>query len=519
MPISTDPLVLNGGALGVADIELVARQGARVELGAAALARLASSRRALEDAIAAGEVIYGVNTGFGSLANRRVEGSQLAEIQKNLLRSHASGVGKPLPEEVVRGMLLLLAASLARGYSGVRPLVAAQVVNLLNAGVTPVVPGVGSVGASGDLVPLAHAALVIIGEGEAIFNGKRLNGREALRAAGLTPIELEAKEGLALINGTHLMAAIAALALADLDRLFAAALCAAAMSIDACRGTDAFLDERVHAARGQPGPSAVAAALAALIKGSQIIPSHLHNDPRVQDPYSLRCAPQVLGAALDAIRFARRTVEIELGAVTDNPLVFAKDPGHQRQFVSAGNFHGMPLAIALDTLVIALTHVAGIAERRVYYILAASDAQNPLNPHLSPVPGLHSGLMITQYVAAACCNELIGLSVPASVSNIPTSAGMEDYNSFGASSAHKARRALERATQVVAIELLCATEALDYQRPLRSGSGVETAHAAVRGIVPKRTADRPPAPDIAALEQLILQGGFSLGCTRGLTVP
>jgi len=519
MSISTERLILKGGALGLADVELVARQRAPVQLGAEAQAQLASSRQALDHAIAAGEVIYGVNTGFGSLANRRVEGSQLAEIQKNLLRSHAAGVGEPLPEEVVRAMLLLLAASLARGLSGVRPVVAGQVLNLLNAGVTPVIPAVGSVGASGDLAPLAHAALVLIGEGEAVFGGQRLGGREALRAAGLVPIELEAKEGLALINGTHLMAAIAALVLADVDRLFAAALCAAAMSIDACRGTDAFLDGRVHAVRGQAGQSVVAAALAALIEGSQIVPSHLHNDPRVQDPYSLRCAPQVLGASLDAIRFARRTVEIELGAVTDNPLVFPKDPGHQSQFVSAGNFHGLPLAIALDTLIIALAHVAGVAERRVYYILAASDAQNPLNPHLSSVPGLHSGLMITQYVAAACCNELIGLSVPASVANIPTSAGMEDYNSFGASSAHKARRALERATQVVAIELLCAAEALEYQRPLRSGLGVETTHAAVRRIVSKRAADRPPAPDIAALERLILQGGFGNGSTRGLTAP
>jgi histidine ammonia-lyase len=280
------------------------------------------------------------------------------------------------------------------------------------------------------------------------------------------------------------------------------------MSIDACRGTDAFLDARVHEARGQAGPADVAARLSTLIQGSQVIPSHLHNDPRVQDPYSLRCAPQVLGAALDAIQFARGIVERELGGVTDNPLVFPPDPKHTRQFVSAGNFHGLPLALALDTLALALAHVAGIAERRVYYILAASDAQNPLNPHLSPVPGLHSGLMIAQYVAAACCNELIGLANPASVANIPTSAGMEDYNSFGAHSALKARRALERATQVVAIELLCAAEALEYQRPLRSGAGVEAAHSVVRQVVSRRTADRPPAPDIAALERLIREGRF-----------
>jgi histidine ammonia-lyase len=242
--------------------------------------------------------------------------------------------------------------------------------------------------------------------------------------------------------------------------------------------------------------------------GSQIIPSHLHDDPRVQDPYSLRCVPQVVGAALDALTFARQIVERELTAVTDNPLVFPKAEGHARQVVSAGNFHGMPLAIALDTAIIAMTYIAGISERRVYYMLAASDAENHLHPHLSPVPGLHSGLMIAQYVAAACCNELIGLSTPASVSSIPTSAGMEDYNSMGASSALKARRALERLRQVVAIELLCAAEALEYQRPLRSGAGVEQAFDCVRSAVSRRTADRPPAPDILAIERLIARGAF-----------
>jgi histidine ammonia-lyase len=504
----SESITLDGSKLAIADVERVARGEASVAFSDSARTRLADSRRALEQAIAAGEVIYGVNTGFGSLARKRIEGAQLREIQRNLILSHAAGVGEPLPEPIVRAMLLLLAASLARGLSGVRPMLAQRVLDLLNAGVTPVIPSVGSVGASGDLAPLAHAALVLIGEGEATFRGQRLTGAEALKAAGLEPLPLEAKEGLALINGTHLMAATGALVLAEAERLFAAALCAAAMSIDACRGTDAFLDARVHDARGQAGPTEVAARLAALIAGSQIVPCHLHNDPRVQDPYSLRCAPPVLGAALDAIRFARGIVERELGAVTDNPLIFPPDPKHARQFVSAGNFHGMPLAIALDTLAIALAHIAGIAERRVYYILAASDAENPLNPHLSPVPGLHSGLMIAQYVAAACCNELIGLATPASVSNLPTSAGMEDYNSFGAYSAQKARRAMERATQVVAIELLCAAEALEYQRPMKSGKGVETAHAVVREVVARRTADRPPAPDIAALEKLIRAGRF-----------
>ena len=506
---TTDTSVeVNGRATSIAEVVRVARGGAAVRLGPGARERLAASRAALEQALAAGEIIYGVNTGFGSLARTRVEGSQLGEVQRNLILSHAAGVGAPLADDVVRAMLFLLCASLARGLSGVRPVIAERIAALLDAGVTPVVPSVGSVGASGDLAPLAHAALVLIGEGEARVGGRTLPGAEALRAAGIAPVTLEAKEGLALINGTHLMAATAALLLDDVERLFAAALGAAALSIDACRGTDAFLDDRVHAARGQAGQSEVARRLGALIAGSQIIPSHLHGDPRVQDPYSLRCAPQVLGAALDAVRFARVTVEAELGAVTDNPLVFPADPAHARQFVSAGNFHGLPLALALDTLAVALAHVAGIAERRVYYILAASDAENHLHPHLSPVPGLHSGLMIAQYVAAACCNEIIGLATPASVANIPTSAGMEDYNSFGAYSAQKAARVLERARQVVAIELLCAAEALEYQRPLRSGAGVERVHATVREVVARRTADRPPAPDIAALEALIRAGRF-----------
>ena len=502
------PLIIDGGPLGIGELARAARGRAAVSLGPNARQQLDDSRRALEQAMARGEVLYGVNTGFGSLAQKRIDDAQLREVQRNLILSHAAGVGRPLPEEVTRAMMLLLCASLARGRSGVRPVVCEQLIALLSAGITPVVPSIGSVGASGDLAPLAHAALVLIGEGEATCEGHVVSGAEALRRGGLAPLVLEAKEGLALINGTHLMAASAALVLADLEAVWSAALAAAAMSIDACRGTDAFLDERVHAARGQPGQSQVARRLRALIAGSQIIPSHLHDDPRVQDPYSLRCAPQVLGAALDAIEFARGVVERELGAVTDNPLVFPPDPAHARQVVSAGNFHGMPLALALDTLIVALTHVAGISERRTYYILAASDAENPLHPQLASVPGLCSGLMVAQYVAAACCNELIGLATPASVANIPTSAGIEDYNSMGATSARKARRALERVTDVVAIELLCAAEALEYQRPLRSGAGVEEAFAAVRQVVSRRTGDRPPAPDIGALGRLIRDGRF-----------
>jgi histidine ammonia-lyase len=509
MSLPTTDIVIDGGAVSIVDLEQVARRGARVVLGPNALGRLTRSRAALEQAIAAGEVIYGVNTGFGSLAQKRLDGEQLREVQRNLILSHAAGVGEPLPVDVVRGMLFLLVASLSRGLSGVRPRLAEAVVALLNGHVTPIVPSLGSVGASGDLAPLAHAALVLLGEGEAELAGERLSGRDALARIGLAPLVLEAKEGLALVNGTHLMAAAGALSSFDAERLFDAALCAAALSLDACRGTDAFLDERVHVARGQLGQIEVARRLRELMAGSQIVPSHLHGDSRVQDPYSLRCAPQVLGAALDLLGFARAVVERELAAVSDNPLVFEREPDGARQIVSAGNFHGMPLAVAFETASLALAHLAGIAERRVYYLLAASDAENHLNPHLSPSPGLHSGLMIAQYVAAACCNEIIGLCAPSSVSNIPTSAGMEDYNSFGATSARKLGYVVARATDVVAIELLCAAEALEYQRPLRSGAGVERVHALVRRVVSRRSADRPPAPDIAAIARLIVEGAFS----------
>lgn len=501
------PLILDAATLSIREVEDVARRGRPVKVGPNALKRLQASLDTLHRTLAVEGAIYGVNTGFGSFARTRISETDLQNVQRNLIRSHAAGVGELLPVETVRAMLLLLAASLSRGHSGVRPVVAETIVAMLNAGITPCVPSVGSVGASGDLAPLAHCGLVLIGEGEAFHNGTRIAGGEALRAAGIQPVALGAKEGLAIINGTHLMAAQGALILADIDRLFAAALCAAAMSIDACRGTDAFLDDRVHMVRNQPGPRKVAERLRGLIAGSTIIPSHLHNDPRVQDPYSLRCTPQVLGAAFDAIEFTRSRIEAELGGVTDNPLVFDDSSSH-RAVVSAGNFHGMPIALPLDVLAPALSHIAGISERRVYYMLAASDSENPLNAHLSPQPGLHSGLMITQYTAAACCNELVTLSMPASVANIPTSAGMEDYNSFGPRAAAKARRAVELCTAVVSIELLCASEAIEYQRPLTSGAGVEAAHALVRSVVPRLVADRPPSPDIAAISGLIREGRF-----------
>ena len=501
---SSEALVLSGDRLDVVGLEQVARSGRRVALSAETVARMERSRAALEGALGAKRAIYGVNTGFGSLSRQRLESGELAEVQQNLLRSHAACVGPALDGPVVRGMLLLLAASLCRGRSGVRAEVAGAIVSLLNAGITPVVPETGSVGASGDLAPLAHACLVLTGEGEAVVDGKRVSGAEALRLRGLAPITPSAKEGLALINGTHLMAAQAALLMADFDRLFDAALVGVAMSIDACRATDAFLDDRVYAARNQVGPRRVAARVRAMLRGSTIVTSHLENDPRVQDPYSLRCAPAVLGASLDSAEHVRRAVDLELGAVTDNPLIFDDEP----VVVSAGNFHGMPIALPLDVLALALAHVAGVSERRTFLMLAASDPESHLRPHLSPRPGLHSGLMIAQYTAAACCNEIVGLANPATTINLPTCAGMEDYNSFGPRSAAKARRSLELTRRVVAIELLCAAQAIESHRPLRSGEPVERAHALIRGVVPSLTADRPPSPDIEAIAGLIEAGRF-----------
>ncbi len=507
---NTPPLILDAGPLTIPDVIQVARASRMVQLGESARARIQASRLVVEEATRDGLAHYGINTGFGSLSRQRVDTTDLRALQHNLVRSHSAGVGDPLPVDVVRSMMVLLAASLSRGLSGVRPLLVEQIIGMLNAGVTPVVPSIGSVGASGDLAPLAHVASVIIGEGQATLRDSTspISGGEALARTNLKPIGLEAKEGLALINGTHLMAAQAALLCADVERLFNAALIGTAMSMDGCRATDAFLDERVYDARKHPGPALAAASLRRLLKGSQIIPAHRENDPRVQDPYSLRCAPTVLGAAWDAFGYVKQATERELGAVTDNPLVFASGDPHS-SVVSAGNFHGMPIAIPLDLLSIPIAHIAGISERRTYLILSATDKENPTRPYLSPKPGLHSGLMIAQYTAAACCNEIAGLCMPASVMNIPTSAGVEDYNSFGPRSAAKARRALDLACDVVAIELLCAAEAIEFQRPLRSGDGVEVSHSRIRAVVPRLTADRSPTPDIHAISTMIKSGTIS----------
>tara|TARA_B100000959_G_C14940385_1_gene607534 strand:+ start:151 stop:1647 length:1497 start_codon:yes stop_codon:yes gene_type:complete len=492
-------LILNGGPLIGPDVVSVARKGLTVSIGEEAIKRMSSSRSTVEKVAASTNPTYGINTGFGALSTTSISKDELDQLQMNLLRSHAAGVGDPLPQDVVRGMMVILAGSLCRGFSGVRPEVAELLVSTLNANVTPVIPSRGSVGASGDLAPLSHLALVLCGEGKAMLGDKDMPGKAAIAAAGLTPIIPVAKEGLALINGTHLMSSIATLALADIALICEAAVIATAMSIDVAKATDSFLDDRIHAARGQSGQQTVAASLRSHLKNSTILPSHREDDLRVQDPYSFRCSPQVLGAAIEAIARITGTISAELGAVTDNPLVFPKDDS----VVSGGNFHGMPLAIAMDELRISLCHIAGIAERRVEWLLSGRDIHNNLPPFHACKPGIESGLMITQYSAAACCAELRTLAMPASISNISTSGGIEDYNSMGATAGLLLRRSVDLCRTVIAIELLVGCDSLDHHRPLRSGDAVEVMYEKVREVVPTRDKDRSPSDDISAIEKLL----------------
>ncbi len=495
----------SGRGLTLSQVEAVARGGAHVAIAPTARERVRSGRGLIERIGAEDRTVYGVTTGFGHLSSVKIAPNDLASLQRNLIRSHASGVGEPFDIPTARGIGLLLLNSLARGHSGVRLELIDLLAGMLNSGVTPVVPTRGSVGASGDLAPLAHFSLVLIGEGEAWYKADRLSGAEALRRAGLEPVTLQAKEGLALINGTHVMEACGALAIADAWRLLRAAEIASAISLEALLGSYTPLDARIHALRPQPGQGRTAARLRLLLTRSEINPSHA-NCGRVQDPYTLRCVPQVLGAARDALDYCERTFANELGAVTDNPLIFV-DGG---DVLTGGNFHGQPLALSLDFLAVALAQVASFSERRVYSLVSPHEwdtGEHRIPPFLTPQPGLSSGYMIIQYVAAALVNEIKILAHPASIDSIPTSAGMEDFVSMGATAALKLRQALDLAFRVVAIELLCAAQALEFRRPLRAGEGVEAAHAAIRSLVPALTDDRPPSPDIEALA-LAVRGGL-----------
>jgi histidine ammonia-lyase len=433
----------------------------------------------------------------------QIPAAHAAQLQVNLVRSHAVGAGPPLPADVVRGMLLLLGASLRRGHSGVRPELVELVQALLEHDIVPVIPSKGSVGSSGDLAPLAHLALVLIGEGEAIAGGELLPGAEALARAGLAPVGLSAKEGLALINGTHLMAAAGGLAVREAARLLDAAVVAAALSLEAFKGSTVPFDARLHALRPQPGQQAVAERLRRLLAGSPVVASHA-DCGRVQDPYTLRCVPQVLGAVADAVAYVAGAIERELQAVTDNPLVFPADG----DVLSGGNFHGQPLSLPLDHLALAMCELASFAERRVYALLSPGYAELPA--FLSPRPGLSSGLMIAQYAAAALVNESQVLAHPAGAGSIPTSAGQEDFNSMGALAALKARTVVENASQVVATELVCAVQGLEFHRPLRTTEALEEAVARVRSYVPRVEQDRSLAKEIAALAAALRSGELTM---------
>jgi len=447
--------------------------------------------------LAAGDVpVYGVNTGFGDLATVRIPIGELRALQRNLIRSHAAGVGDPLPVDVVRAVLLLRANTLAAGRSGVRPELAEMLLELLDRGVHPVIPMHGSVGASGDLAPLAHAALVLMGEGEAFVEDARMSGADALKRAGLKPLELGPKEGVALINGTQVMTAIGCLALHDAEVLASTADIVGAMSAEALRATDAAWNADLNAARPHPGQQTVAANLRSLMEGSANVASHRVGDTRVQDPYSIRCMPQVHGASRDALDYVRRVLEIEINAVTDNPLVFAE----QRRVVSGGNFHGQPVAIALDLATIAVAELADISEARVDRLTNAHTSGLP--PFLSPAAGTNSGFMVAQYTSAALVAENRLRAFPASVESVPTSAGMEDHVSMGVHAALKFAAVVRNTRYALAIEALCGAQGLDLLGAT-TAPGVEEARRVVREHVPMLQTDRALAPDIAAVSELI----------------
>jgi histidine ammonia-lyase len=494
---------LRGQRLTLEEIVAVASGQERVALSAEARARCEASRSVVERIVAENRAVYGVNTGFGKLSDVRIDPDKLSELQLNLVRSHSCGLGNPLSEVEARAMLLLRANVLACGLSGARPVVADTLVAMLEQGVTPVIPEKGSVGASGDLAPLAHLALAAIGEGEAFYKGERLAGVEALKRAGIEPLQLEVKEGLALLNGTQAMGAVGALALYRAERVAHLADVAGAMSLEALKGTPVAFDERIHAARPHAGQVAVATHLRALLAGSEIRQSHLENDPRVQDAYSLRCMPQVHGAVRDALQHARGIVETETGSATDNPLVFSETG----DVLSGGNFHGAPLAMVLDYAAIALTDLMSITERRIDRMVNP-DANENLPAFLTRQPGTSSGFMMLQVTAVALLSEAKILAHPASVDNVPTDGGKEDHVSMGMTGATKLRAIVDIAEAATAIELITGAEALEYRKPLAPGRGVNAAYEIVRSQVAPLVADRSMSGDIQKIVEAVRRGEF-----------
>jgi histidine ammonia-lyase len=500
---------LSGHDLGIDDVERVAVGEAGVQLGRQALEQIAASRALIDRVVAEDTPTYGVNTGFGRFVDVHIAPEQAARLQLNLLRSHACGVGDPFPDEVVRAATLLRANALAKGTSGVRVEPVQLLLDLLAAGVVPIVPSRGSLGASGDLAPLAHLGLVLVGEGQARYGGETLTGAEALARAGLEPIVLAAKEGLALINGTQFMAAIGALVLARARRLVKLADVAAAQTLEALRASRTPFAPELQALRPHPGQVASAANLYRLLDDSEIVASHRWCG-RVQDAYSLRCAPQVHGAVRDAVAYAEAVVAIELNAATDNPIVLA-DRG---EVLSNGNFHGEPVAIALDTLKLALSELASISERRIERMLNPA-LSNGLPAFLTEDGGLNSGFMIAQYVAASLVSEDKVLVHPASADSIPTSAGQEDHVSMGATSAVHLWHVCGNVERVLGIELMCGAQGVDFLAPKRPGPAVRAAHAAVRELSPHVDADRSLAAEIDAVAGKIRDGSLLAAVESG----
>ncbi len=522
-------IALTGNDLTFEQLHAVVFHYEPVELHPDAVSRMNASRAVVEKLLASGATAYGINTGFGKLASVRISPEQVQQLQVNLVRSHCCGVGEPLNEPETRAMMLLRANALAKGLSGIRPHVVDTLCKMLNAKIHPLIPSQGSVGASGDLAPLAHLAQVVIGEGRATLNGKILDGAAALKAAAVTPVALEAKEGLSLLNGTQGMLALLSLALHDADALINAADIAAALSLDALRGSPGAFDPRIMQARAYQGAATTAKNLARLNQGSTIRESHRSNkqDPRVQDAYSLRCTPQVHGAVRDSVAQARAMAEVELNSATDNPLVFANATTQTRDssdtktssgdeiaaaqsqgdIVSGGNFHGQPLAMAADQLAIAIATLGGISERRIEQM--TNPLTSMLPAFLTPEPGLNSGFMIAQVTAAALTSENKALATPHSVDSISTSGNQEDYVSMGMSGARRLQRMLTNLRHILAIELLCACQGIDLLAPLQTGTLAQKAYAAIRAQSPQLTVDRPLAPDIESVSALLNKNSFA----------
>jgi histidine ammonia-lyase len=497
-------ITLTGDPLSIDAVVAVARAGETVEVGEKVAARMAPARALVDDVIARGDIVYGITTGFGALAQVHIEPQRVVELQHSIVRSHAAGAGDPIDEEIVRGMMLLRARTLAAGHAGARPEIVERIVAMLNAHITPVVPARGSVGASGDLAPLAHCALALIGEGEVFHNGDRMSAATALMMAGIEPsFRLAAKEGLALVNGTEGMLAMACLAIRDLALLLTTADIVCAMSVQALLATDRAYAEELHQLRPQPGQVRSARLMRRMTQDSPVIASHRTSGHAVQDAYSLRCAPQVHGACRSTALHAMRVAEAELASEVDNPVVL-----HELGTVeSAGNFHGEPLAFALDFLAIAAAEIGSISERRTDRMLDPAHS-NGLPAFLVPDPGVNSGFMLAQYTQASLVSQGKRLAVPASVDSIPTSGSTEDHVSMGWDAGLKLRRAIENARIVVAIEALCAAQALDLRAPLEANEATRAVTAAIRERVSTLTEDRPLAPDIEAVTDLVRAGAL-----------